>query len=66
MEVKSFIASVRESEGFVSTALIRYIVGLVFLSEGIQKWIQPDIRGAGRFDEIGLPAPEFLGSAVKP
>lgn len=40
------------------------MVGLVFLSEGIQKWLQPEIRGAGRFERIGLPTPELLGSLV--
>lgn len=44
--------------------LIRLMVGLVFLSEGIQKFLFPAIRGAGRFEKIGLPAPEFLGSFV--
>lgn len=36
------------------------IVGAVFLSEGIQKFLFPAIRGAGRFEKIGLPSPEFL------
>ena len=40
------------------------MVGAVFLSEGIQKFLFPDIRGAGRFENIGLPSPEFLGSFV--
>jgi uncharacterized membrane protein YphA (DoxX/SURF4 family) len=44
--------------------LIRLIVGAVFLSEGIQKFLFPAIRGAGRFEKIGLPSPEFLGSFV--
>jgi uncharacterized membrane protein YphA (DoxX/SURF4 family) len=44
--------------------LIRLIVGAVFLSEGIQKFLFPAIRGAGRFEKIGFPAPEFLGSFV--
>lgn len=44
-----------------TTILIRLIVGTVFLSEGIQKFLFPAIRGAGRFEKIGLPAPEFLG-----
>jgi putative oxidoreductase len=39
-------------------------VGVVFLSEGIQKIRYPAIRGAGRFEKIGLPAPEFLGNIV--
>jgi uncharacterized membrane protein YphA (DoxX/SURF4 family) len=44
--------------------LIRLMVGLVFLSEGIQKFISPEIRGVGRFIKIGLPYPEFFGYFV--
>ena len=44
--------------------LIRLMVGAVFLSEGIQKFLYPATRGAGRFEKIGLPAPEFLGPFV--
>lgn len=40
------------------------MVGAVFLSEGIQKFLYPEIRGAGRFEKIGLPSPEFLGNFV--
>jgi uncharacterized membrane protein YphA (DoxX/SURF4 family) len=47
-----------------TTIIIRLIVGVVFLSEGIQKFLFPALRGAGRFEKIGLPAPEFLGSFV--
>ena len=47
-----------------STIIIRIMVGIVFLSEGIQKFIFPAIRGAGRFEKIGLPLPEFLGTFV--
>lgn len=47
-----------------TTILIRLMVGVVFLSEGIQKFLFPAIRGAGRFDKIGLPFPEFLGTFV--
>jgi putative oxidoreductase len=47
-----------------TTLLIRLMVGAVFLSEGIQKFLFPEIRGAGRFEKIGLPAPEFLGDFV--
>lgn len=48
----------------ISVLLIRLMVGLVFLSEGIQKFLYPEIRGAGRFEKIGLPAPELLGYFV--
>jgi putative oxidoreductase len=47
-----------------TTIIIRLIVGVVFLSEGIQKFLFPALRGAGRFEKIGLPSPEFLGSFV--
>lgn len=47
-----------------SVILIRLMVGLVFLSEGIQKFLFPEARGVGRFIKIGLPEPEFLGYFV--
>jgi putative oxidoreductase len=40
------------------------MVGAVFISEGIQKFLFPDKLGAGRFQKIGLPNPEFLGPFV--
>lgn len=45
-----------------TTILIRLIVGVVFLSEGIQKFLFPALRGAGRFEKIGFHSPELLGS----
>lgn len=47
-----------------TTVLIRIMVGIVFLSEGLQKFIFPSIRGPGRFEKIGLPSPESLGAFV--
>ena len=47
-----------------ATVLIRLMVGAVFLSEGIQKFLFPDQLGAGRFLKIGLPAPDVLGPFV--
>lgn len=47
-----------------TTLLIRLMVGAVFLSEGIQKFLFADKLGAGRFAKIGLPSPDFLGSFV--
>lgn len=47
-----------------TTIIIRLMVGAVFFSEGVQKFLFPAIRGAGRFEKIGLPSPEFLGSFV--
>lgn len=47
-----------------TTIIIRLMVGAVFLSEGIQKFLFPGIRGSGRFEKIGLPSPELLGFFV--
>ncbi len=45
--------------------LVRLLVGLaVFLPEGIQKLMFPDILGAGRFANIGVPYPELMGPFV--
>src|SRR5271157_3743714 len=45
--------------------LLRLLVGLVvFFPEGIQKLIFPDILGAGRFANIGIPYPEVMGPFV--
>ena len=44
------------------TLIPRLIVGLVFLSEGFQKFITPDAVGAGRFAKIGFEHPEFWAS----
>jgi putative oxidoreductase len=47
-----------------SVILIRWLVGAVFLAEGIQKFLFPAALGTGRFAKIGLPAPEFLAPFV--
>lgn len=47
-----------------SVILIRLMVGLVFLSEGIQKFVYPDALGPGRFEAIGLPWPAALAYFV--
>jgi uncharacterized membrane protein YphA (DoxX/SURF4 family) len=47
-----------------TTIFIRIMVGCVFLTEGIQKFLYPAARGAGRFEVMGFPAPEFFGPLV--
>lgn len=47
-----------------ATILIRLMVGAIFLSEGIQKFLYPAIRGVGRFEKMGFPNPEFFGNFV--
>ena len=44
--------------------LIRLMVGAVFLSEGLQKFLYPAMRGPGRFEGMGWPMPEVLANLV--
>jgi uncharacterized membrane protein YphA (DoxX/SURF4 family) len=58
------MASIIKTQGPAATLLIRLMVGAVFLSEGIQKFLYAAEVGAGRFAKIGLPAPEMLATFV--
>ena len=44
--------------------LIRVLVGWVFVSEGVQKFLYPDAVGVGRFIKIGIPAPGAMAPFV--
>ncbi|MGB2625996.1 MAG: DoxX family protein [Candidatus Acidiferrum sp.] len=44
--------------------LIRILVGWVFVSEGIQKFVFPEMLGVGRFVKIGIPWPHFMAPFV--
>lgn len=50
--------------GPAAIILIRLVVGGIFLNEGILKFIDPATNGAGRFANIGIPAPAFFGPFV--
>jgi putative oxidoreductase len=60
MQVRRLLESAAPS----ATILIRVMVGWVFLSEGIQKFLFPAALGVGRFAKIGIPAPQFFGPFV--
>jgi len=60
----SFAKKIRASAPVPSVLLIRLMVGAVFLSEGIQKFLFADQLGSGRFARIGLPAPQVPGPLV--
>jgi putative oxidoreductase len=47
-----------------SVILVRLLVGWVFFSEGVQKFLFPAALGVGRFAKIGIPAPHFLAPFV--
>ena len=52
------------SRAGASILLIRILVGAVFLSEGIQKFLFPASLGVGRFVKIGIPYPGFTAPFV--
>jgi putative oxidoreductase len=47
-----------------SVILVRLMVGAVFLTEGIQKFLFPAEVGAARFAKIGIPNPEVMAPFV--
>ena len=53
-----------EEQAPAATILVRLLVGGVFLSEGIQKFLYPDALGVGRFVKIGIPAPAVMAPFV--
>ena len=44
--------------------LLRVMVGLVFFTEGLLKFLLPGELGVGRFAHIGLPLPQLLAPFV--
>ena len=61
MKVQEFLFGSRAPAAAI---LIRLVVGGVFLSEGIQKFLFPDALGVGRFTKIGIPFPEGMAPFV--
>jgi putative oxidoreductase len=60
----NFFTRIAKTDAPASILLIRLMVGAVFVSEGIQKFLYPNEIGAGRFTKIGLPSPELLAAFV--
>ena len=60
----TFFRKLLTTNGPATVVLVRLIVGAVFLSEGIQKFLYPDVLGVGRFTKIGIPAPEVMAPFV--
>ena len=58
------ISTMLRSNAPAATLLIRLMVGGVFLSEGIQKFLFPQALGVGRFIKIGIPSPYFFAPFV--
>jgi putative oxidoreductase len=56
--------TISSSTAPVSVILIRLMVGGIFLSEGIQKFLFPTTLGVGRFMQIGIPHPQIMAPFV--
>jgi putative oxidoreductase len=52
------------ADGPPAVILIRLVVGGIFLSEGIQKFLFPADLGIGRFAKIGIPSPQITAPFV--
>jgi uncharacterized membrane protein YphA (DoxX/SURF4 family) len=53
-----------DSRAPAAVLLVRLLVGSVFLSEGIQKFLFPAALGVGRFTKIGIPSPAVMAPFV--
>lgn len=60
----SFFRRLLATNAPAAVILIRLIVGAVFLSEGVQKFLYSDALGVGRFTKIGIPAPDVMAPFV--
>ncbi|MBW3635773.1 MAG: DoxX family protein [Armatimonadetes bacterium] len=60
----NFLQKITATDAPAAIILIRLMIGGVFLSEGIQKFLFPESIGAGRFAQIGIPSPELMGPLV--
>ena len=63
-KIKAMFYRIMHVEPDHKSLIPRIVVGLVFLSEGIQKYIMPEVVGAGRFERIGFENYEFLAYFV--
>jgi putative oxidoreductase len=57
-------SGILSSSAPAAVILIRLIVGWIFVSEGIQKFLFPATLGVGRFMQIGIPYPQIMAPFV--
>ena len=56
--------AILDSRAPAAAILIRLMVGAVFLSEGLQKFLLPAELGSGRFEKIGFAGADWLAPFV--
>ena len=62
--MKELIHRIVRTEGPPAVVLVRFAVGWIFLSEGIQKFLYADALGVGRMAKIGIPWPDIMGPFI--
>lgn len=60
----AFMRKLISTDAPASLLLVRLVLGGIFLSEGIQKFLFPADLGVGRFIKIGIPSPEVTAPFV--
>ncbi len=56
------LARVTATRASGAVVLIRFYVGLIFVGEGILKFLRPEALGPGRFEKAGIPAGAFFAN----
>lgn len=62
-KIIEFLSGSSPGQAWTGTFLIRLLVGWIFIFAGVSKFLAEQM-GAGRFADMGLPMPEFLGPWV--
>ncbi len=60
----NFLTRVTNPAAPTSVLLVRALIGGVFVSEGVQKFVFPSTLGVGRFIKIGIPIPTVTAPFV--
>jgi putative oxidoreductase len=64
INMQTLVQKALSTKAPAATILVRIIVGGVFFTEGIQKFLFPEALGEGRFEHIGIPAPYVMAPFV--
>jgi uncharacterized membrane protein YphA (DoxX/SURF4 family) len=64
MRATGYLHLISDGRGAAANGFVRVLVGSVFLSEGIQKFLFPEALGVGRFAKIGISAPQISAPFV--
>ena len=62
--MQQFFSRLIATDAPAATLLIRFVVGIVFIGEGVQKFLYPEVVGSGRFAKIPIPNPEATAALV--